>query len=190
MSDKSYFKFGLYIKNPNSGHQIVSERIFPAGVYNQPTRYTVNIKPMSHEIISSFQKVLSTRPKFLTMKTYLGKNLNGKGVVVNHDKQDYNFDFPQDLSEAFCYRLMINDNIIIERDFSVNRFNPKAIFSNEIMDLVNDWVETINKHIKKADEIQMWQEMALIENYGMQVSEIRTMDKEKKDYMLRKINFN
>jgi hypothetical protein len=190
MSDKSYFKFGLYIKNPNSGHQTVSERIFPADVYNQPTRYTVNIKHFSHEIISSFQRVLSTRAKYLTMKSYVGKNANGKGVVINHDKLDYNFNFPQELSEAFCYRLMINDNIIIERDFSVNRFNPKAIFSNEIMDLVNDWVDTINTHIKKADELQMWQEMALIENYGLQITDIRSMSKEQKDSMLRKIKFN
>jgi hypothetical protein len=189
MSDKSFFKFGLYIKNPNSGHQVISERIFPADVYNQPTRYTVNIKPFSHEIISSFQRVLSTRPKFLTMKTYLGKNANNKGVVINHDKMEYNFNFPIDLSEAFCYRLMINDNIIIERDFSVNRFNPKAIFSNEVMDLVSDWVETINAHIKKADELQMWQEMALIEAFGIQVTEIRTMPREQKEAMLRKINF-
>jgi hypothetical protein len=207
MQDKSHFKFGLYLNNETLGNQVISERIFDADVYNHPTRYSVNIKQFSHEIISSFQRVLSTKNSGLTFKTYVGKNSKGKKVYVDHNKyvvaeldenkrnynitkNDYNFNYPQELNEAFKFTLKIGDNIIIERDFTVLRFNPKAIFSNEVMDLVNEWVSTINDHIKQNDIRQMWQENALIERYGYQVNEVRTMDKDKKDSLLKKISQN
>jgi gas vesicle protein len=188
MQEKSYFKFGLYLRNEYAGNQTISESIFDADVYNQATRCSVNIKSMSHEIISSFQKTLSTKSQFLTLSTYVGKS-KGNRRYYKHLKYNYNFDFPANMKEAFKFVLQINDNIIIERDFSVNWFNREAIFSNEIMELVEDWKERIQRHIKKNDELQMWEEQVLQERFGMQVQEIRALERGRRESMLSKANF-
>jgi hypothetical protein len=172
MEERTYFKFGLYLDN-----QIISESIFDAEAYNPPTRYTVNIKDMGRDIMSSFRKVLSDQ----------NSRLNFIYGPYNLKNFDYGIQVPEDTTNAFKYVLYNNDNTIIERTFSVRNFNPQSIFSTDIVEEVKFWAGRIQNHIKARDNDHMWDEYNLMNRYGLSIVDVRALTVAKRNEMLAKI---
>lgn len=184
---KNNFKFGLFYKD-----RVISEKIFSADIYNHLCRYSVNIKDWTNLIKHEFQEVLSRRDNNLTT------TLNGYDLLIPitdsffgsfHGKDVYTQE-KDGIEDGFKFKLQINDNIIIERVFSVKNFNYKSIYSTELIDLIFDWVERIEDKIKTLDEQQMWEEEDILANTKLSRSEIRALSKDERQKQLKKINYN
>jgi hypothetical protein len=166
------FKFGLYLNG-----RTVAERIFDGNVYNQAIRSSVNIKSMTHEIMSGFQSILM-RPSPM---------LNFKHGEVDNREFDFNFDYPETLNPSFKYILKINAHTIIERDFFVRGFNRMSIYSMDIIEEVDYFVEQFQKDIKKKDMVYIWDNVDLMNHYRLPMSEIHRLDRSVRQQMLDKI---
>lgn len=184
---KSFFKFGVYVKK-----QIIAERTFTADVYNPPARYSVNLRPLASRIMSDFQYVLRQQNRRLNFMAYVGKDVNGENSFINLDNFQYNtLDLPQaneELADDFSFSLKLNDNFIIERNFKVVDFNPKAINSTDIIERLDEWAAKIQTHILKADTRLMWEEYELVNRHNISYQDVRSLAPEKRELMLRRIN--
>jgi hypothetical protein len=162
---------------------LLSERCFDGNCYNHNTRYTVNIKHISQDIIREFQNVLqtpTTKLSFLT--TNVGnKELNLKNTLCN-------LPIVENWAEAFRYVLKFNDNVIIERTFTARKFNERSIYSIEFYQTNQFITELIQQEIKKQDCKQIAEEFLLTEYYNHNVNEVRNMDKEKRQELLAKVD--
>jgi hypothetical protein len=147
---------------------LLSERCFDGNCYNHNTRYTVNIKHISQDIIREFQNVLqtpTTKLSFLT--TNVGnKELNLKNTLCN-------LPIVENWAEAFRYVL---------------KFNERSIYSIEFYQTNQFITELIQQEIKKQDCKQIAEEFLLTEYYNHNVNEVRNMDKEKRQELLAKVD--
>ena len=184
---KSVFKFGVYVKK-----QIIAERIFTADVYNPPARYSVNLRPLASRIMSDFQYVLRQPNRRLNFAAYVGKDTVGENAFYHLDNYYYNgLVLPKSDEEPgddFSFSLKLNDNFIIERNFKVLNFNHKAVYSTDIVERLNDWVDKIQSHILKADTRLMWEEYELVNRHNISYQDVRNLAPEKRELMLRRIH--
>ena len=58
--------------------------------------------------------------------------------------------------KKFEFILRINGNIICQRYFAVKNFNPKSVYSLNLIDCVNDCVEMIQGQLKKKSLEYLW----------------------------------
>jgi hypothetical protein len=204
---KNYFKFSLsYAKQP------LIERIFDADCYNQSVRYGVRLqdwaKQIRNELVSNLckntkdltfnlneyqlndtlKKIISTN-KNLTKKysDYYSTNkpkLSKDNVVYHLTKLNTN----ENIS-GFSYTLYINNNIVIEREFSVENFNVESLFSVELINYINNLVNKIKERIKNNDNNQMWDDFDIIKEYNLTSKEVRELseeDRKSKLYFIKK----
>ncbi len=169
-TERDFYRFVLYLNG-----QIISQTEFPAYVYNQNVRYFVNIKELAPEFIKSLQGVLSSRDENLEL-TFNGynlfkeyqKQLSINKKVVNAfpaplnkldriNEEEYVEGRYTNKGEQFKFILYINENHIIERNFYVKNYNPKSRFSADLVETIYDIVSDIKQHIKKNDDVYMWQ---------------------------------
>lgn len=183
---QSFFKFGVYVNK-----QVIVERIFSADVYNPPVRFNVNLRPLASRIMSDLQYELRQPNRRLNTIAEVGKDENGQPRHYNLDNYYYNgLVLPKVEAEPgddFSFALKRDDNFIIERNFKIQNFNPKAIYSVNIVERVNEWVETIQSHIKKADTKLMWEEYELVGRYNISYQDVRALPADKRETMLRRI---
>lgn len=186
---KVNYKFGLYL-----GHQIVSERIFDADVYNPANRYKVELRPLNQRIIAEFRNILSTPNQYLNFKVPVG--LDKHNQRRNYRLNDFHYPSDdEDLSpETFNYALKISDSskesddFIIERNFPVKNFNRNSIHSMNVVDKVDDWAFDIQDIIKRKDVSQMWDEYELLNKTQLNISDIRGLSVNAKEELLFKVN--
>lgn len=184
---QSVFKFGVYVNK-----QIIAERIFTADVYNPPARYSVNLRPLASRIMSDLQYVLRQPNRRLQFLVYVGKD--AEGVEKHYDLENYYYNglvLPKSKEEPgddFSFSLKLNDNFIIERNFKVVDFNPKSVYSLNIVERLDEWAEKIQTHIFKADTRLMWEEYELVNRYNISYQDVRNLAPEKRELMLRRIH--
>jgi hypothetical protein len=203
MEDKKQennFKFRLLLIEEN-----IAEKIFSADLYNPVVRYSVNIREMIPRIIGSIQKVLQTKSKDLTFVDENNYNtllfykkmceINNLDyfklrVPVQYPKSNVSPDtkhYQKRGGTEFKFGLYINSNTIVERNFYVDNYNPESRFSSELVDVINVIVENIEKHLKNSDLNHMWDDYKIINNYGLNIQQVRELSKEKRDEFLRRM---
>jgi hypothetical protein len=216
------FKFGLYLNN-----EPIMERIFPADLYNQSIRYSINIRDISGEIINRIQKVLQKDNSQISTQInnidifskykdslryslgnynmyeydYSKRNKNGS-VVESKNNVKTNGQIAKgyyhDENEQFKFGLYLlkheveknktSSKIIIERNFFVERYNPKTRFSQELLDEFNSISFQIEEKIKQSDVSNIWDEFDIKNYYNYTIDKIRRMSKEERDKALFFIN--
>ncbi len=194
--EKDLYRFVLYLND-----QVIAEKVFPAYLYNHYTRFNLDIRPISPEIIKSFQHVLSNKDEQIAFDLYeynlLGhyKEYNDhflkseSKLVTNPNGKMENGRYVNEF-EKFRFVLYINNKHIIERNFSVYNYNPKVRFSVDLVDTFDEAVEKVKGYIKKKDLNNMWEEFTIMNNYNMTVDKIRVLSKEEREKLLSKLSSN
>lgn len=204
------FKFGVYLVKEKSpigkviATEPVIETIFSADRYNPVVRYSVNIREMIPNIISTIQTVLQTESENLTFVNKFGNNTLDfyiKAYEINKLEQ-YKLKVPSPLPRynpatgktyapkaggtEFQFGLYINANPIVERNFYVDNYNPESRFSNEFGSDVNSIVKKLKAHLKRTDIYQMWDDWLIINVYETNIDQVRKLSKEKREELLKK----
>jgi hypothetical protein len=197
VNETNEFKFGLYLNDYE-----MYERVFSADVYNQITRYSVNIKKDAKKYINMLQNVLSAKDSELDF------NINGYNVMDYTTNLTYLLDsHNKDVEDAsreesndslykttyvaplkFNYVLYINNNIIIEREFYVRNLNLSAIKSVNLNETLDYIVSEIKSKIKEDDLTQMWEEFDIMKYYNMSVTKVRDLRYQERARLLDRIH--
>jgi hypothetical protein len=191
---ENFFKFSVYQES-----SIISERIFSADVYSQMSRYSVNIRELIPSIIQRLQKLLSKRnPEYKV--TYGDKEydlLKYYDELTSFYRVRYNkLTKPQSVTQVingktikgveckFC--LFINNNLIVERVFYVDNYNPSVRFSSDISATVSEIVDDIKQKIKLNDDNNIWDDFDIINCYGFpHVNNVRELGREQREFYLK-----
>lgn len=188
MNNKNHFKFSLTFNK-----QPLIEKIFDADCYNQSVRYSIRIQDWNKQITSDLRDVFTRNNKELSfiLNDYdLNKVLKNIIEFKNNEQiLELSKLERKHVNSGFAYKLSINNNTIIERDFSVEGFNINSIFSTNLLQVVNEWVFRIQNRIKATDEQQMWEDYDLIAEYNITPKEIRELsdaDRKNKLYYIQK----
>lgn len=194
---ENFFKFSLYQES-----NVLVERIFSADVYSQMSRYSVNIRELIPSIIQRLQKQMSKRnPDYIL-------NYGDKEYNLIKEYEDlasfYRVRFnklarPQSVTQVingktikgveckFC--LYMNNNLIVERVFYVDGYNPYVRFSSDIVTTVNDIVDDIKHKIKLNDDNNIWDDFDIINKYGFpHINNVRELGRDQRDLYLKNIN--
>lgn len=199
MEENNYrneFKFVL-----RQGNVLLVEKVFNADSYSPLTRSFIDVREILPEIIHRLQSVLSR-------STY---ETNVLGVDVFRYQLDEINSFPKEFRRDLMYRpksitqhidkktirgvecklgLYINDNLIVEREFYVDNFNPVARWSMDVVDEVNYAVEMIEFNIRKKDINNIWDDYDLINGRGFNISQIRELSPQTRRKLLSEIHSN
>ena len=169
MLENNNLVFSLYQENV-----LLCEKIMLGDLFGQP----IDVRPILPKNIGKLQKVLS--------KTNYTTKINvGNGITYDNINyvDSFIFSFPEehqnDVCDAVIYDpepvtkevgewkmsgveckidLHINNKLIVERFFYVKGFNPSSRYSIELIDVVNEFCEDIEKLIKWIDINYMWEE--------------------------------
>lgn len=188
MSDKkheNYFKFGIYTNSDT-----IIERIFSADQWNPVVRYAVDIRELIPSVINRIKKTLSN-----SNLTYYDHNYN----LLDHYEDNSKFltkGEPNKLgwgnnkskSEEIKFGLYINNNPIVERSFTVDRYKSSSRFSIEIVELINDIVIDIESHMRDKDISHMWDDFFLINHYNLNIQQVRDLNDTTRKAYLKKID--
>jgi hypothetical protein len=159
VKNKDSFNFVLFLNN-----EIILNRTFDGGVFEQTTKETINIRDRAKDYIYSFKKSLSSRDNDLSFElsgydllgSYL-KLLAINSVDINDSKLKISTSgliedgYYVNKDENFKFVLYYKDKSVIERNFYVKDYNPKSRFSVELLETFNDVVYDIESSIKDAD---------------------------------------
>ncbi|MFW6219486.1 MAG: hypothetical protein ACOC33_01330 [bacterium] len=189
---ENFFKFGIYQeKDP------IVERIFSADLYNQTTRYFIDIRDMLFDIIKRTEKVMSKNKQTYIYDSYNFVKYYKKISEKYYKDQPSKLDYPEIKSvdingktfkgSELKIGLYINDNPIVERVLYIKNYQPSARFSKEIVGLVNIIVEEIKKNIRDLDINQMWDDYNIINYYGLHIQKVRELSQEKRRKYLDRI---
>ena len=63
---------------------------------------------------------------------------------------------PLDYKEPYEFRLLIDDNIICQRYFKINNFNPNSLSSLELIDVIRECANMIDEDLKSKTRIYLW----------------------------------
>jgi hypothetical protein len=63
---------------------------------------------------------------------------------------------PSDYKEPYEFRLLIDDNIICQRYFKINNFNPNSLSSLELIDVIRECANMIDEDLKSKTRIYLW----------------------------------
>lgn len=71
---------------------------------------------------------------------------------------------PSDFKEPYEFRLLIDGNIICQRYFKINNFNPNSLTSIELTDTIRTCAHMIDEDLKSKTRVYMWHMVPLIFN--------------------------
>jgi glycyl-tRNA synthetase alpha subunit len=179
------YKLGLYLLTENS--KPVYERIFSADQFNPVTRYAVNVKDYMKQVIKQLQGILSSQK---TEAVIYGKNIFTERRKIVDSKMYKNLIdgiIKNNSIGEFKIGLYINNNPIIEREFSVYNYNSKTRLSGELMECLNDVTQEIEEVIKESDQNRMWEDYIIISKYNMDIKEVRNLSIQDRSKYLKRI---
>jgi len=204
------FRFSLHQGNSVDGNfveeTLLCEAMFDADKFNPFTRYSIDVRDILPRAITRIQKTLSRRSYGVVAEIGEGKTIDlfayRQGMINSYpnryrNEMRYN---PQSITQQIEEKtirgvpckigLYINNNPIVEREFFVDGFNPVALVSLDIVDVVTDIAETIEAKIKKNDIRNMWDDYDLINYRGLSITQIRELHPAKRAEMLRRLRRN
>lgn len=71
---------------------------------------------------------------------------------------------PSDFKEPYEFRLLIGDNIICQRYFKINNFNPLSLNSFELTQIIRTCANLINEDLKSKSRVYTWHMTPLVFN--------------------------
>jgi len=111
------------------------------------------------------------------------------GIVDTKEQKEYNFNQIKQLEIVveyqFKFSLFLNNNYIIEREFTVYNYNPESILSKEFIDVTSLIVREIKEFIYKSDINQIYDDGYLMENHGLTIPQIRALTPEERKHLLK-----
>lgn len=69
---------------------------------------------------------------------------------------------PSDFKEPYEFRLLIDDNIICQRYFKINNFNPNSLYSLELTDTIRECASMIDEDLKSKTRVYLWHMAPLV----------------------------
>jgi hypothetical protein len=188
------FKFSL-----TQGDVVLTERIFDGNVFNPYTRYSIDIRKFLPKIITKFQKVLSKRYYNVSLNGYNLKDLEYKTfsnmskdvkhqMMYNPRVSDFMVENKRIVGVECKLSLYINDNLIVERVFYVDGFNPISKNSVDLLDVFNESYDMIYRSIRKRDIKNMWDDYDMINKLGMSINKIRELPQNVRYRIIRNMN--
>lgn len=69
---------------------------------------------------------------------------------------------PSDFKEPYEFRLLIDDNIICQRYFKINNFNPNSLHSLELTDTIRECANMIDEDLKSKTRVYLWHMAPLV----------------------------
>lgn len=69
---------------------------------------------------------------------------------------------PGDYKEPYEFRLLIGDNIICQRYFKINNFNPLSLSSIELTEVIRNCANLINEDLKSKSRVYTWHMAPLV----------------------------
>ena len=206
--DEKVFRFALYQQDI-----LLCEKVFDANQFNPFTRYSINIRDILPRTIARLQKTLSKRSYDVEIEIGREDVTDKESPFVVIDLFRYNQNiintYPHEWRADMRYRpqpvvqklaektirgvpckmgLYINENPIVEREFSVDGYNPVARWSVDLVDVVVDITDLISSRIKKDDIKNMWDDYDLINIMNYSINQIRELHPAKRAELLRRIN--
>lgn len=169
MFENNNLTFSLYQENV-----LLCEKIMNGDLFDLP----IDVRPILSRNIGKLQKVLSKTNYNTTY--YVGNNKTYD--FIGHVQSFIN-SFPEDCQDELIYSptstikeigewkmsgveckfsLTRNDRLIVERFFYVKGFNPNSRYSTDLIDVVNDFCDDINKLVKWIDINHMWEDFEKI----------------------------
>lgn len=169
------FKISLF-----NGEKCVCERIFDANQYNPLIRYSLDIRDILPNFLRDLKDVLSSHDN--------QHNVNGVNVLnrLIQSKKKNNIDMVKPSIE-FKLVLYINDNVIVERDFSVKNVNWKSLYSYDVVNYINYIKYLIEERLRINDINLMWEDYDIINKFNMSIQQVRDLDEYSRKNLLRKI---
>jgi hypothetical protein len=209
IASQNQFKFGLYISNDDSdvkNFTPIVEKLFDADCYNHATRFSVNIfdylVPFRHSLI----KVLSSKSLGINFVDFEYNHLELYKNNI-YDLKDFKSKLDKTKPNHFKFGLYITSKengkfkSIVERIFSDTyikeddngykktiesfKYNPESRFSLELMNCINDIIQTIKDEIKKSDMELMEEDKIVCDKFGISLKEIRLLTKEERKEKIR-----
>lgn len=165
MFEKNNLVFSLYQENV-----LLSEKFMNGNLSGEQ----IDIRPILPKNIGKLQKVLSKT----SYNTKIDVGNDKVYDLLNHT-QSFITSFPEGLGEEFLYdpipttkevgdwkmsgveckiSLLFNNKLVVERYFYVKGFNPNSRYSTDLIDVVNEFCEDIEKLVKWIVINYMWEE--------------------------------
>ena len=204
MNEKEYsnvFRFSLYQENV-----LLAETIFDADQFNPFTRYSIDIRDILPRAITRIQKTLSRRSYDVIAEVgndqsydLFGyrQNMIGSYAKKYRNSMRYNPESVVQQIENKTIRgvpckigFYINENPIVEREFYVDGFNPVALVSVDVPQMIVEISNKIENKIKMDDVANMWDDYDLINHRGLSINQIRELHPAKRAEMLRRLRRN
>jgi hypothetical protein len=69
---------------------------------------------------------------------------------------------PSDFKEPYEFRLLIDDNIICQRYFKINNFNPNSLISLELTETIRECARMIDEDLKSKTRVYLWHMAPLV----------------------------
>lgn len=183
------FRFVLYQNNV-----LLYERIFDGGVISPYTRNSVDIRKDLFGIIKKIQNVLSKN-------TYDTQYLVKEKVVYDFD--EYNEKLLSLYGQAYNPEVVIkkiedreirgvpcklcfyiNENLIVERNIYVDKFNPDSKNSCDLVETLNEIVFDLEKTLIKKDVSNIWDDYDIIKKTNMSIHQVREISPRERKMIL------
>lgn len=204
MNEKEYsnvFRFSLHQEKV-----LLAEAIFDADQFNPFTRYSIDIRDILPRAITRIQKTLSRRSydvvaevgndKSYDLFAYRQKTISSYPSKYRNSMR-YNPESVVQQIENKTIRgvpckigFYINENPIVEREFYVDGFNPVALVSVDVPQMVVEISNKIEDKIKRDDVANMWDDYDLINHRGLSINQIRELHPAKRAEMVRRLRRN
>lgn len=126
---------------------LVVGRSFDAACYNQQVRYSVNLRSYLRGFIRELKRAFESRAPTPFVE--------GKLPPVPYYRQ------PAQMVKMSIY---IDDSLIVQRLFKVKRYNPQARYSQELQQVTDRIVRSIQRGLWQRDCHKIWEDQ-IITNY-------------------------
>ena len=190
---KTYFKFTLSYKN-----FIISQTIRDSDNFSKQSYQTVNLRDFIKPLIKDFQNVFSSNNNGLNKQLNEYNLLEYRKFMCSPYNEIFNINnktgYSEDLKEnseygyGITFRFTYGDEKILEREFPVRDFNINSIFSKDLIEVTEEWVNRIIDRVKNQDSNIMWDNLDLVYHYNISEEEVSNLTVEDRRRKLDKIS--
>lgn len=186
------FRFSLHQEDI-----LLYEKGFDANQISPHTRNFIDIRSSLYDAIKKMQKLLS-QSLYVNGSNYYDymKNIINsypkdiKELMKYDPKEKIKLVDDREFKGVECrFSLSINDNLIVERYFYVENFNPVVRWSRDLVETMNKLVDDIFQDIVKKDCFNIWDDYDIIKRTGMTIIQVREMPLRERKRWLYKIKY-